>query len=60
LNEFPDEAQFNSLVYICDILFAAYNNFPNSSNILTKAAIFQRPVVVSNNFCMEKRVKNLV
>lgn len=53
----PDEAQFNSLVYICDILFAAYNNFPNSSNILTKAAIFQKPVVVSNNFCMEKRVK---
>jgi glycosyltransferase involved in cell wall biosynthesis len=53
----PDEAQFNSLVYICDILFAGYNNFPNSSNILTKAAIFKKPVIVSNNFCMEKRVK---
>lgn len=53
----PDEDQFNSLVYICDILFAVYNNFPNSSNILTKAAIFQKPVVVSNNFCMGKRVR---
>lgn len=52
----PNEAQFNSLVYICDVLFAVYNNFPNSSNILTKAAIFEKPVVVSNNFCMGKRV----
>lgn len=53
----PNEAQFNSLVYVCDILFAVYNNFPNSSNILTKAAIFKKPVIVSNNFCMGKRVR---
>lgn len=53
----PDGPQFNSLVYVCDILFAVYNNFPSSSNILTKAAIFKKPVVVSTNFCMGKRVR---
>lgn len=53
----PDGPQFNSLVYVCNILFAVYNNFPSSSNILTKAAIFKKPVVVSNKFCMGKRVR---
>jgi hypothetical protein len=52
-----DGPQFNSLVSVCNILFAVYNNFPSSSNILTKAAIFKKPVVVSNKFCMGKRVR---
>ncbi|NEP34199.1 MULTISPECIES: glycosyltransferase [unclassified Moorena] len=53
----PDEAKFNALVSNCDILFAAYNNFPHSSNILTKAAVFEKPVIVSSNFCMAERVR---
>jgi hypothetical protein len=53
----PDGTQFNSLVDVCDILFAVYNNFPSSSNILTKSAIFKKPIIVSNNFCMGKRVR---
>lgn len=52
----PNEAQFNSLIYVCDILFAVYNNFSSSSNILTKAAFLKKPVIVSNKFCMGKRV----
>ncbi|MBW4496551.1 MAG: glycosyltransferase family 1 protein [Oscillatoria princeps RMCB-10] len=51
----PDEPQVNSLISECDVLFAAYENFPHSSNILTKAAIFKKPVIVSKNFCMAER-----
>jgi len=53
----PEEAQFNALAEISDILYASYENFPHSSNILTKAAIFKKPVIVSKGFCMEERVK---
>lgn len=53
----PDEPQFNALINLCDVVFAAYENFPYSSNILTKAAVFERPVIVSDGFCMGERVK---
>ena len=52
-----NESQFNALVNICDILFAAYEKFPHSSNILTKAAIFEKPVIASSKFCMAERVE---
>ena len=54
----PDEAKFNALISICDILYVAYDRFPSSSNLLTKAAVFKKPVIVSKGFCMEERVKN--
>ncbi len=57
LERIPTEAQFNSLIDVCDVLFAAYNSFSSSSNILTKAALFQKPVIVSDGFCMSERVK---
>jgi glycosyltransferase involved in cell wall biosynthesis len=52
----PGEAAFNAVVQACDILFAAYHDFPHSSNILGKAALFQKPVVVSDGFLMAERV----
>ncbi len=52
----PGESQFNALVNVCDILFAVYINFLHSSNILTKASVFEKPVLVSNKFCMGERV----
>jgi glycosyltransferase involved in cell wall biosynthesis len=39
------------------VVFAAYRNFPNSSNVLTKAAIFERPVLVSDGYLMAERVR---
>ena len=51
------EPRFNALVSICDILFAAYENFPHSSNMLNKASNFSKPIVVSKNYCMAERVK---
>ena len=56
LKRIPTEAQFNSLVNTCDILFAAYENFPFSSNLITKAAVFEKPIIVSEGYCMAARV----
>ncbi|WP_071515723.1 glycosyltransferase [Geitlerinema sp. PCC 9228] len=53
----PDEPQFNALINTCDILFAAYENFPYSSNLLAKAAAFEKPIVVSQGYCMGNRVE---
>lgn len=52
----PDEPQFNALVNTCDILFAAYENFPYSSNILTKAAVFKKPLIATTGSCVGNRV----
>lgn len=53
----PQESQFNALVYSCDVLFAAYENFPYSSNILAKSAAFKKPVIASAGGCMGRRVE---
>ena len=53
----PDGPDFNALVQSCDILFAAYTNFPNSSNLLTKAALLERPVIVSDGYLMAERTR---
>ncbi len=51
------ERSFNMLVDSCDILLAVYENFPHSSNILTKAALFNKFVITSNRYLMAERVK---
>lgn len=51
----PDGVLFNSIINACDILYLCYENFPNSSNMLTKAAIFQKPVLTSKGYTMEHR-----
>ncbi|KYC41562.1 glycosyl transferase [Scytonema hofmannii PCC 7110] len=53
----PDEAQFNALVKECDVLSVVYENFPYSSNMLAKAAIFKKMVIASENFCIGERVR---
>jgi hypothetical protein len=51
----PSEAAFNRLVQESDLLFAIYRRFTRSSNILSKAAFFRRPVIVAEGFCMAER-----
>jgi hypothetical protein len=53
----PDESCFNAVVGICDVIFAVYRNFPFSSNIMTKAALFEKPMVVSAGNLMARRVE---
>lgn len=57
LEKIPDEGCFNALVAESSLIFAAYRQFSGSSNLLTKAAAFSKPVVVSKGFCMGQRVK---
>jgi len=53
----PDERNYNALVQSCDVLFAAYHDFPYSSNTLTKAAVFEKPIIVSAGHLMASRVR---
>jgi len=53
----PDSAAYNSLVAACDVLFAAYHDFPHSSNMLTLAALLEKPIVVSEGHLMAQRVR---
>ncbi len=53
----PDGPKFNALVNTCDIIFAAYENFPYSSNLLTKASLFKKPVIVTKGALLEERVR---
>lgn len=53
----PDEPQLNALIAECAVLFASYINFPHSSNILTKAAVLHKPIVVSDRLLMAERVR---
>ncbi|MDQ1300108.1 MAG: hypothetical protein QG637_25, partial [Chloroflexota bacterium] len=54
----PDEPQFNALVAVCDVLFAIYQHFLSSSNLLAKAALFEKPILVSERYCMGERVRS--
>ena len=51
------ELTMNSVYSVSDVVVAAYREFPNSSNALTKAAVFQRPIVVSDGYLMAQRVR---
>jgi glycosyltransferase involved in cell wall biosynthesis len=53
----PDEPQLNALMSECAALFASYIDFPHSSNILTKAAVLQKPIIVSDGLLMAERVR---
>ncbi len=53
----PDEAAYNAVFDSCDVIFAAYHDFPHSSNTLTKAALFEKPVLVTDGHLMAERVR---
>lgn len=56
LESVKDGAEFNALVNICDLMWLATHNFPYSSNRLTKAALFQVPVLVASGGLMARQV----
>ena len=51
------ESALNSIIDGSDVIAASYISFPNSSNILTKAAFFEKPIVVSDGYLMAERVR---
>lgn len=52
------EAVLNQVIAASDIVYAVYDDFPNSSNILTKAALLRRPVIVGEGHLMAELVRD--
>lgn len=52
----PDEAVFNQIIQASDIIFAVYREFQLSSNMLGKAALFKKPIIVAESYLMGERV----
>lgn len=51
------EEAYVAVANSCDIFYAAYLRFPNSSNALAWAAWLRKPIVVSDGFLMGERVR---
>ena len=51
-----DERDFNEIISISDVIFAVYRDFSRSSNMLAKAAYFQKPILVAQGHLMDVRV----
>jgi glycosyltransferase involved in cell wall biosynthesis len=52
-----DESDFNAIIESSDILYAGYEDWYHSSNMLAKAALFKKPVLVNAGYYMEEMVK---
>ena len=52
----PSESEFNAIIKACDILYCAYKGHLHSSNVISKAAAFGKPVLVSGGELMAKRI----
>jgi glycosyltransferase involved in cell wall biosynthesis len=52
-----DELVFNEIISVADFIFAVYKDFFRSSNMLSKAAYFEKPILVANQCLMGDRVK---
>ena len=53
-----DERAFNDIIRTVDVIFAVYRNFRISSNMLNKAAAFEKPILVADNYLMAERVRS--
>lgn len=53
----PNEATFEQLIQLSDILFLHYQDHPFSSNILTRAIAHRKPVIVSQSYIMKKTLE---
>jgi len=52
----PDETVFNAIIEVSDVIFAVYRDFYRSSNMLSKAAYFEKPILVADRCLMGDRV----
>ena len=53
-----DERDFNACIAASDVIFAVYKNFRISSNMLGKAAAFEKPILVSDLYLMGENVRH--
>jgi len=53
----PDGAPYNAVFSTFAVSWAAYEEFQGSSNTLTKAALFEKPVLATRGECIGERVE---
>ncbi len=53
-----DGIEYNALVEAFDVMWVAYEGFDGSSNTLTKAALFEKPVLATAGECIGSRVES--
>ena len=51
------DSTFDSVISVSTVLFAAYDNFTSSSNMLYKAALHKKPIIVSGDHLMGEQVR---
>jgi len=54
----PSENDFNAIIAACDIIYTVYRDHFHSSNVISKAVAFRKPVLVTAGELMAKRVKD--
>ncbi|MCP4501805.1 MAG: glycosyltransferase family 4 protein [Deltaproteobacteria bacterium] len=52
-----DDNEFDSLLQCADLIWVCYESFPSSSNLITKAAQLEKPVLVASGALLEQRVR---
>ena len=50
-------SEFDALIDTCDLIWAAYKDFPNSSNVITRASFRKKPVIVTAGGLLANRVR---
>ncbi len=56
LSRLPDATAYNAVIQSADVIYSVYENWPFSSNTLTKAAHFRKPIIVGDQGLPAKRV----
>ena len=57
LEYLQDERELTSVIAAVDIIYSVYLNAPDSANTLTKASVFEKPLLVSDRYLMGERVR---
>jgi hypothetical protein len=57
LSKVPEGAVYNSMVAASDVIWNIHVDWPGSSNTLTKAALFEKPVLVGDGHLLAERVR---
>ncbi|MBE7157019.1 MAG: hypothetical protein INR62_01045, partial [Rhodospirillales bacterium] len=57
LGRVPDGPEFNALVALCQVLCLRYQGHVGSSNMISKAAAFDKRVLVSDGYCMADQTR---
>ena len=57
LHRLSTEATLNAVIAESDVIYAAYVDFPNSSNVITKAALMHKPLLVNDGYLMAENVR---